>query len=316
MLAVLLLAGCRRAESVQGPQIQATATPTPRSTPLPAVPTLVPPGIEENPIRMVIRPPGSAVARSLITDFQVEQFESALLEETGLVVEVVTVDRYAEALAALCDSSPTQVTVAWLDGLSYQAAVAQDCGAPELLVERDGQSGEQAHIIASAEQNISSMVSLNGTEFCRLGSEDYYSWLIPSLLMQANGVDPLTGLSAVSDYPDEDALVAAVAEGTCATGIAEGDFNQISGALRTDLTLVDSTPPLPYGVLMYPISLPLGERLRLTDGLLALTLDAEASAAMEPFLGQDGLARVDANDFNALTDFLTRTGLDFAQLGR
>ncbi len=316
LLVVVLLAGCRRAEGVQGPLIQSTATPTPRSTPLPAVATSVPPGIEENPIRMVLRPAGSAVARSLVTDFQITQFVNALQVESGLAVEVTVVDRYAEALAALCDSSPTQVTVAWLDGVSYQAAMAQECGVPVLQVERNGQNGDRGQIVASRAVNIDSVQELSGGNFCRLGLEDYYSWLIPALLMQANALDPLHNLEAVTDYPDEDALIAAVAEGACsATGIAESDFADLSGALRNELVVVGSTPSLPYGVLMYPINLPLGERLRLTDALLALAANPEIAVSLTPLLGQSRLERVDTEAFASLSQFLNSTGLNFAQLG-
>jgi hypothetical protein len=66
---------------------------------------------------------------------------------------------------------------------------------------------------------------------------------------------------------------------------------------------------------MYPISLPLGERIRLDNALLVMDIDSEGSDAMRPLLGQDGLIRVAEGDFDTFTEFLDSTGLDFAQLG-
>jgi ABC-type phosphate/phosphonate transport system substrate-binding protein len=314
LIALLLLAACLPEEQQQGPLSQATLTPTPRSTPLPPVPTVIPPGLEDNPIRMVIR--AASGRRSLISGAQIKSFEDAILEQSGLIVRITLVDRYAEALAALCDSRPTNVVVAWLDGVSYEAAKALNCGEAVLQIERRSQTGDPGQIVTNGEQKIANLRALSNANFCRLGYDDYYSWLVPSLILRANGVDPADGLTTVTDYPDSDALIEAVAAGECAaTGISESAFNALRGRLRTSLDVLETSPPLPYGVLMYPLALTLGERLRLTDALLALAADLDGGDVMQPFLAQDGLAAVNAGDFDALSAFLGRTGLDFAQLG-
>lgn len=314
LLLLFLLAACLPEEQQLGPQSQATLTPTPRSTPLPPVPTVIPPGMEDNPIQMVIR--AASGRRDLISDAQVENFQEAILDQSGLIVQITLVDRYAEALAALCDSRPTNVVVAWLDGVSYEAAKALDCGEPILQIERDSETGDPGQIVTNGELQISSLNALNDVNFCRLSYDDYYSWLVPSLILQANGIDPAEGLTTVTDYPDVDALIEAVAAGECAaTGISETAFDDLRGSLRSDLDVLETSAPFPYGVLVYPLALTLGERLRLTDALLAISTDLDGSDVMEPFFAQDGLTAVEAEDFDALSAFLGRTGLDFAQLG-
>lgn len=315
LCAVVVLAGCRRAEVAQGPLVQATLTPTPRSTALPPLPTVLPPGLDENPIQMMIRPESMSQARDAVVRFQ-----DALIAETGLVVEVVLVQRHAEALAALCDSSPTDVNVAWVDAVTYGAAVAQGCGQPALQIERGEtrpRAGSAVQIISNAGQNIAGIRALSGRVFCRVGYEDDESWLAPALLLRANGVDPLTAFEAVVDYPDRDALIEAVAAGECAaTGLSQDIYDALPNSVRRDLNVVESTPPLPYGVLMFPQSLPLGERLLLTDALLTLALDPESASVMRGVLGQERLARVNQGGFDELASFLGRTGLDLAQMGR
>lgn len=310
----MLLAACRRTTGDQGPFVAATATATPRSTPLPAVATVVPPGIEENPIQMVVNPVGAA---SLVTDTQVANFEKAVVSDSNLVVKVTLVDRYAEALAALCDSSPTQVTVAWLDGLTYQAAMAQGCGEPVMQVERgkrDAQTGDAGLIVSS--KRLNSVQTLRGRKFCRLGLSDYYSWLVPSLIMEANRVSPISDLASVEDYDTTRAMIQAVVDGDCdAAGLSQSDFDSLSGSLKDELKVLETTPPFPYAILMYPGSLPLGERIRLDNALLAMDIDTAGSDAMRPLLNQDGLIRVAEGDFDQFSEFLDSTGLDFAQLG-
>ena len=265
---------------------------------------------------MVIRPSGNiAVARRLITESQIEDFEQAILDESGLVVQVTIVDRYAEALGALCDSTPLNVTVAWLDGLTYQAATAQGCGEPVMQIQRDRETGDAGQIVTASTLDVGGLAGLSGRSFCRLSYEDYYTWLVPSLLLQSGGVDPVDGLGAITNYDDLDALMEAVVDGDCeAAGLSEAAFDDL-GNLRDDLNVVASTPPFPYGVLMYPISLTLGERLRLSEALLDLAGDSDSADVLRALLSQDRLSTADASDLRDLSDFLADTGLDFAQLG-
>jgi ABC-type phosphate/phosphonate transport system substrate-binding protein len=263
---------------------------------------------------MVIHPFGSR-----ITPTQIEAFQDALAMDSDLVVEVTVVDRHAEALAALCDSSPTNVTVAWLDGITYQAALAQNCGHAVMQVERGTRpavTGDAGQIVSARGTGISQIGSLPGRTFCRLGLDDYYSWLVPSLAMRANGIDPGSDLEAVLDFGTQREMIAAVTEGECdAAGISDEDYNDLSGTIRDELNLIETTPPFPFAVLVYPLSLPLGERIRLDNALLAMDINDEGSEAMRPFLGQDGLTRVDETTFEDFMAFLQDTGYDFAQLG-
>lgn len=313
---IVLLAACRSQTAQQGPFVAATATATPRSTPLPAVATVVPPGIEDNPIHMVINPPGSA---NLVTGAQITSFEEALAADSDLVVEVTVVDRYAEALAALCDSTPSNVTVAWLDGLTYQAAIAQNCGEPVMQAERgtgSGSAGDTGLIITRSDSGLGSVQALNGRSFCRISYTDYFSWLVPSILMDAGGVSPVNGLESIVDYPNIRAMVNGLLDEECdAAGISQSEFDDLSGTVREQLTILEETPLFPHAVLMYPFNLPLGERIRLDNALLAANNDSDGSDAMLPFLAQDRLRRVSSSTFDELSTFLDSTGLDFAQLG-
>jgi ABC-type phosphate/phosphonate transport system substrate-binding protein len=249
----------------------------------------------------------------------IARFEQAVLEEAGLVLDVVPAERPVEALTALCGSVPGQVAVAWLDGVSYQAALARNCGVPELQVERGSpnpQPGAPILIVADRNLGLAGVGPLAGRTFCRLSVDDFESWLAPALALRAAGVDPVEDLRAVRDYDNYDDLLDAVAAGECAAaGLTETRFDQLPDAVRDELRVVGRTPPLPFALLLYPASLPLGERLRLTDALLALAFDEERAGLLEPLLGQHRLARVVADDLNAVSAFLGNTGLDFAQLG-
>jgi ABC-type phosphate/phosphonate transport system substrate-binding protein len=314
VIAALALASCRRGAA--GSAIS-TPTATPYSTPLPAIPTVPPVGSQDNTLHISLHPTGTAsAARNAASALQ-----DAFLQ-AGLYVTVDTVGQDSEALAALCASSGGQVSVAFLDGITYAAATAQSCGLPVLQVQkgtgRTAHSGEVVEIIVNKDANISTVSELSNKKFCRIAADDFYTWLVPTLIMKAGQVDPLTAPKSVTDYSDLDALVAAVVSGDCdAAGIAKTDYDAISTSDTQDkVDVLTESTPIPYNILLIPLEVPLGVRLQLTDALANMAEDTQQARTLKTLLGQDALVRVGTTDFGDLDTFLTSTGLDFAQLGQ
>lgn len=312
-LLLLALAGCRRAASV-APTAQPTLTPTPRSTPLPPVPTAVPVGAEDNPLHVAFVARNTARSRQAI-ESAVADLEAELSAETGLTVQVDVLESDAEAIAALCDSVEGTITVAWLNGLAYSAAQAQGCGEAVLQVERDSGAHEEVLIIANRESEVESLSDLAEKTFCRINVTDAASWLVPSLMLRAEGVST-ADLGAVVDYEDTRALISAVAEGECdAAGLTRSTYEQVAGgSTRRAVTELEPTIEIPYAVLAYPPDLPLGASTALTDALIALGNGTRARL-LDPLLDQDAIAVADEDTFDSLRAFLDRAGVDLALLG-
>jgi ABC-type phosphate/phosphonate transport system substrate-binding protein len=306
-LSLLLLTSCRRLPKA-GPTARPTITPTPRSTALPPIATLAPPGTQENPLHMaVVAPDAEAVGQVVIN-----AIESAMLTQADLYVVVDLVGTDAQALAALCNSSGGTVSAAWLGGLSYVGAYAQECGSAALQVERggtDAETGDTARIIVNPALDVSSIGDLEGNSFCRLGYDDVYSWMIPSLMLRAAGVNS-SDLLQIIDYQDVDTLVADVANGACdAAGIASSQLDADSG-VRT----LQESVAIPYSVLVVPEQVPFGQRQQFVDTLVAMSEGAQPES-LEVLLDQTGLIPIEDNDFTSLRGFINRSGIDLAQAG-
>lgn len=319
LVSLTLAAGCRRAASVQATAIRA-ATATPRSTPLPPVPTAIPVGAQNNPILMVFANPGGTTTQSRVTS-AAEALAESLSEETGLTIEVSVLDTPADAVAALCDSGRSQIAVAWLNGLAYAAAHAANCGDPALQVERgtgrNARTGEGVRLIANSETEAATIANLAGLSFCRVGYTDFYTWIVPSMMLRAAGVDPVAELGSVTDVDDSAAVVEAVNAGDCdAAGLSVTDYEDFAdGDAGENINTVGQPVTIPYAILTYPPELPLGVRWTLTDSLLAIADDPERRGALDTLLDMDGLERVEESDFNPLINFVRSTGVQFAAGG-
>ena len=313
LAAVMVLAGCRR----EAPVVLApTATMTPRSTPLPPVATDVPIGAEGNPIKVVIVPQTSeSTARASAT-----VVEAALKEATGLSIELTLATRDAEALGALCSSSVGTAALAWLDGITYAAAFARQCGTAALEVERgtgrDAETGGIVQLVTNKKLEITGIGGLKDSKFCRIGYDDRDSWLVPSLMLQAGSIRPLYDLGSVSDYDDVTALLEAVASGKCdAAGVPEAAFSDADTDTRDAVNVLASSPRLPYAVLVIPDDVPLGVRISLIDAFDGLTSDTTSARALKDLIGQDALKRASDDDLSDVREFVERANMDLSKLG-
>ena len=320
VLITIALASTSCRPSAPPPTARPSPTSTPRSTPLPPLPTSVPLGSTGNPLHLVIVAPSALEAARAATDTTVSDLEAALLEESTLTVAVDLVGTDAEALSALCASVAAEtVSAAWLSGLGAMTAEARNCGSVALQVERGTRSnaatGEAAALVVASDSPITGAGDLTEKTFCRLGVTDTYSWLVPMLMLRAAGVSP-DDLAAAVDYTDPNEMVRAVADGTCdAAGIALSEYNDLRVSARSSVKLLSQSTTIPYAVLVYPAELPLGEQQQLTDALIAIGNGTRADL-LTPLVKQDQLLAATPADFSSLRSFLSRAKVDLAQLGQ
>jgi ABC-type phosphate/phosphonate transport system substrate-binding protein len=239
--------------------------------------------------------------------------ESAMLTQANLHVVVDLVRTDAQALAALCNSPGGTVSAAWLGGLSDVGAYAQECGSAALQVEKgsadDGATGDTARIIVNPALDVSAAGDLEGHSFCRMGFDDLYSWMIPSLMLRSAGVNE-ADLLQIIDYEDVDTLVADVANGACdAAGIASSQLDA-----DADVRTLQESVAIPYNVLVVPEQVPFGQRQQLVDTLVAMSEGAQPES-LEVLLDQTALIPAEDNDFTSLRGFINRAGIDLAQAG-
>lgn len=300
------LSSCRRGDN--GPVSQPTLSPTPRSTSLPPVATPIPVGAEGNAIRMVF-----AVGATSSTEDEVQAaidgLQAALLEETSLIVEIERSATDAEAISALCNSVSGPVTVAWLNGVAYTAADAQDCGTAVLQVSREDSLTTRAVLAVNTRSGISSIDDMVGKNFCRVSATDFYTWLLPSIMLAQSNFSTAS-FTTITDYEDVPALIRALEDGDCdAAGMSEADYATANSRVRTLSGGLD----LPIGVLTYPESLPLGQAEALTAALTAIA-NGTRNTLLQPLLGQDALVEADSDSLTAIRTAITRTGVDLGEM--
>ncbi len=318
LMVVMLLAACG-GPSTPPPTPLPTATATPRSTPLPEVPTAIPLASEERPLTLVLAVPGEEADAD-----RAQALAEQITALSGLVVEVVLVEGYGDVVARLCSAAPA---AGWLDGLTYLAAEAQGCADSTLQITRGrSTTGYRVDLLMNSDiageiPDPGDIPALAGRDFCRLSATDEVSWLVAGLLLQRGGVNPLYDLDEIIEVDDYDALVEAVYDGRCTGGavpagyLRDGLGDELSELedLQERILVVETSAEIPFGVLVYPQTVPLNVRIPLDDVFVQLAADQADELDLLPAL--DDLQPVTRADFDDLREYFAATGLDFTALG-
>lgn len=345
LLLALILSGCG-IMTTPAPVIPTRVPPTPISTHLPSVATDIPAGFDSNnPIRLVIVGNSNSAANALG-----EQI-NALSE---IEVDVVLVDTQTEALSMLCASDTGTVSAAWIEGKAY--AAARQCGFVSLQSQqgtgRRATTGEAGVLVvgaAFAAEDGGGLPAALEENFCRVSVHDFYGWLVPQMFFAIEEIDTAT-IADVNEYPDNDALLAALVAGECgAIGMSESAWEAYKDADDTLPDALLTSAPFPHMLMVFPFAADLQVINEITGILLQLdmasgrsgleveeaeataestaesTPEAEGTAAPEISIEDNDLAAlfgdgyfvpVANSDFATLDSFLESTGLNFVQIGR
>jgi hypothetical protein len=88
--------------------------------------------------------------------------------------------------------------------------------------------------------------------------------------MRTAGVE-ISDIGQIREYDTVDEMLSAVANGTCTgTGLSEALWEANADDFSESISVINTTAPVPYGVLIMPFEAPLAARLSLTDALVDL----------------------------------------------
>ena len=346
LLIAVLVAGCGGGSDGSPTHIPTRIPPTPtqRSTPLPGVQAAPVLGQGERQIVIQIALYGDEPtedARRIATQLQQQLRNDLDMEFT------VTFANENDTFEALCSGAPV---AAWVSPYTYVAA-QERCGAVPALAIRRGRLplvtvGQTAEILALSD--INTMSQLRGRTFCRSDEQDVFtSWIFPGLVMNSQGIDPLTALGNVYDYPDDLTMLSALATGDCAAvSLPPERFDELLSELADSLSTTEQpvssseladritvlSPAgdviypadslqwrgypanvIPYETLVFPPSktIPDDLRQRITEVVDEYLNDrTDGTQRQRDLLESTGVFDVDAGDFTRVQTLITNANVD------
>lgn len=199
-------------------------------------------GTEENPIVWVLVP--SQDTEAVLTG--AEDIAQAIEDQTGLIVTPLVTTDFTGAVEAMCNG---EAHIGALNTFNYVLASARGCAEVGVTSVRYGSTFYTGQIVVGADTGITSVADLAGKTFCRPDPTSTSGWVIPSIAMQAEGIDPETDLAEIVDAGGHDAVIISVYNGDCEAGStfvdARGNVEEDFADVMDEVLVIAESAPIP-----------------------------------------------------------------------
>jgi phosphonate transport system substrate-binding protein len=264
-------------------------------------------GTEENPVIWSFVP--SQDSETVLAGAQ--QIADLIEEKTGIVVKANVATEFAGVIEAMCNG---EAQMGALNTFSYVLASERGCAAVALASVRYGTTFYTGQIVAGADTGITSIADLAGKTFCRPDPLSTSGWIIPSISLQANGIDPATDLGQVVDAGGHDGVITAVYNGDCEAGStfvdARANVEEELPDVKDKVLVIETSPPIPNDTVSFATSVPDELRDKIVAALLEIAGDPAYADILNDTYSWSGLEAVDDSFYDPFRQTLDAAGVD------
>jgi phosphonate transport system substrate-binding protein len=311
-------------------------TPTPPPAPVctkladaPAAPAAGALGAADNPIVITFVPSGDtgkiAKAGGAIAD--------CLGQMTGLTFKEEVGTSFAASVEAL---GAEKAQVGFLNTFSALLAQAKYGVFPVLLAIRKYNTNDvdpdkslagqpepfyKGQFIAGASTGIKAFADLKGKKFCFVDPNSTSGYIIPRIILKANGIDPDTDITATNAGSHNNVAIA-VYKGDCDAGVTYVNVLTDTSAnlaatypdIATKVVPFAVTDKIPNDGMQFIKSLDPKLQAVIVEGMLAMASDPGGKAVLKSLYNYDSLMKVEPNTYDAFLAVLKKAGVDPASL--
>ena len=276
----------------------------------PAKPAL---GTKDNPIVIAFVP--SAEAERVIAS--AEDLTKLLSEKTGYVFEGMVPTSYVAAVEAMCTGKAHMGTLATFAYILAHEKCGVDCA---LVSSRYGSPFYNGEIIAGVDTGIKTIPDLKGKTMCWVDAASASGYIIPRIMLKAEGVDPDTDLAQQTEAGSHDAVALAVYQGDCDAGACyidardaiEDDYPDV----KDKTVIVSTSPPIPNDGLQFIKDFPADMREKIVKAILEIMTTEEGVAALGKAYGWDAAVEKDDSFYDDFRAVLDASGVNVEELAK
>src|SRR5436190_1158711 len=315
------------------------APPTPTAPPppicdklpdAPAAPAAGALGSTDNPIVITFVPSGDTgkitKAGTAIAD--------CLSQMTGLTFKMEVGTTFAASIEAM---GAEKAQVSFMNTFSVLLAEQKYGVIPALVAIRNyntndidpdkGLAGQpqpfyRGQFIAGADKGINSFADLKGKSFCFVDPNSTSGYIVPRIVLKANGVDPDTDFSATQNAGSHNNVAIAVYKGDCDAGVTFVNVLTDTSAnlaatypdIATKVVVFADTDRIPNDGMQFIKSLDPKLQAVIVEGMLAMAKDPGGKAVLKSLYNYDSFQPVQPDFYNDFASVLKKAGVDPASL--
>src|SRR5450759_142220 len=293
----------------------------------PAAPAL---GTADNPITIAFVPSGDTgkitTAGTGIADY--------LNKQTGLTFKIQVGTSFGAAIEAM---GANKAQMGFLNTFSVLLAEAKYQVVPALAVLRkyntnaidpdNALSGQlsafyRGQFIASVSTGIKTLADLKGKKFCFVDPNSTSGYIVPRIVLKANGVDPDKDFAATINAGSHDKVGIAVYNGDCDAGVTYIDvLTDATANLKAkypDITdkvkAFADTDRIPNDGVQFVKGFDPAMQAKITDAMIAMAADPDGNAMISGLYSINGFQKIDATFYDDFAAVLKKAGVDPATL--
>jgi phosphonate transport system substrate-binding protein len=327
--------------ATEAPATEAPATEPPTSTPAPppecaklpnapAAPAAGELGSAENPIVITFVPSGDTgkitTAGTAIAD--------CLSEMTGLNFDMEVGTSFAASIEAM---GAEKAQVGFLNTFSALLAGAKYGVTPSLVAIRkyatndldpdNALGGElepfyKAQFIANVDSGINSFADLKGKTFCFVDPNSTSGYIVPRIILAANGINPDTDFAATQNAGSHPNVAIAVYQGDCDAGVTfinvltdeSADLQATYPDITDKVKVFAVSDRIPNDGMQFIQSLDPELKAVIVEGMMAMAEDPGGKAVLKSLYNYDAFQEVDPTFYNDFLAILQAAGVDPASL--
>ena len=312
-------------------------TPTPPPPPVcdklsnaPAAPAAGELGSADNPIVIPFVPSGDTgkitTAGTALAD--------CVSEMTGLNFEMEVGTSFAASIEAM---GAEKAQVGFLNTFSALLAGAKYGVTPSLVAIRryatneldpDNALGDElqpfykAQFIANVDSGINSFADLKGKTFCFVDPNSTSGYIIPRIILAANGINPDVDFAATQNAGSHPNVAIAVYQGDCDAGVTfinvltdtSADLKATYPDIEDKVKVFAVSDRIPNDGMQFIQSLDPELKSVIVQGMMAMAEDPGGKAVLKSLYNYDAFQEVDPAFYNEFLAVLVAAGVDPASL--
>jgi len=296
----------------------------------PAAPAAGELGSADNPIVITFVPSGDTgkitVAGTAIAD--------CLTQMTGLTFKMEVGTTFAASIEAL---GAEKAQVSFLNTFSTLLAEQKYGVTPALVAIRKYATNDldpdkdlggelepfyKGQFIANVDSGISSFADLKGKSFCFVDPNSTSGYIVPRIILKANGIDPDADFSATQNAGSHPNVATAVYKGDCDAGVtfinvltdASADLQATYPDIADKVKVFAVTDRIPNDGMQFIKSLDPNLQKVIVEGLMAMANDPGGKAVLKSLYNYDAFQEVQPDFYNDFAAVLTKAGVDPSEL--
>ncbi len=179
----------------------------------------------------------------------------------------------------------------------------------------------RGQFIANNASGIKTFADLKGKKFCFVDPASTSGYIIPRIVLKANGIDPDTDIT-VTNAGSHPNVAIAVYKGDCDAGVTYVNVLTDTSAnlaatypdITSKVTPFADTDRIPNDGMQFIKSLDPKLQAVIVEGMLAMVQDPGGKAVLKSLYNYDSLVKVDAHTYDAFLAVLEKAGVDPATL--